>query len=113
MTALLRPRDAHGAATKAVMVHLPWRPQCTYQGIHSEPTQAVTVLSKAVSWRQVTTKAATCSVHGGRSCQARLVQGLCDRHCGGLGAVTVNALVLSEAGTVPTVNPRPVGSGWT
>ena len=71
------------------------------------------MLSKAISLRQFSTKAATCSVHGGHSCQARLVQGLGDRHCGGLGelgAVTVTALVLSEAGTIPTVNPRPVGS---
>ena len=92
------------------MVHLPRRPRYTYQGSHSEVTQAVTVLSKAVSLRQLSTKAATCSVHGSHSCQARLIQDLGDRHCGSLGAVTVTALVLSEAGTVPTVNPRPVGS---
>ena len=49
-------------------------------------------------------------MHGGHSCHARLVRGLGDRHCGGLSAVTVTALALSEAGTFPTVNPRPVGS---
>ena len=85
-----------------------WR---SHQGCHGALTKAALVLSKAVSLRQATTKAATCSVHGGHSCQARLVQGLGDRHCGGLGAVTVTALALSEAGTFPTVNPRPVGSG--
>ena len=69
------------------------------------------MLSKAVFLRQLRTKAATCSVHGGHSCQARHVQGLGDRHCGGLGAVTVTTLVLSETGTFPNVKPRPVGKG--
>ena len=92
------------------MVHLPRRPVCTDQGSHSELTQAVTVLSKAVFLRQLRSKAGSCSVHGGHSCQARLVQGLGDRHCGSLGAVTVTALVVSEAGTFPTLKPCPVGS---
>ena len=102
--------DRFGGCTMGVAVVSARRSWCSHQGFHGALPKAATLLSEAVSLRQIATKAATCSVHGGHSCQARLVQGLGDRHCGSLGAVTVTVLVLSEAGTVPTVNPRPVGS---